>query len=62
MVCSYRFVTDPSMPNGTGGGPPIPFTRKGAAGQAMRSRTIGVAEKAVPAGAMSWESASAARA
>ncbi|EKX66918.1 hypothetical protein STRIP9103_06243 [Streptomyces ipomoeae 91-03] len=28
LAISYRCVTDPSMPNGTGGGPPVPFTRK----------------------------------
>ncbi|GAB3179685.1 hypothetical protein GCM10027162_32480 [Streptomyces incanus] len=59
---SYRCVTDPSMPNGTGGGPPVPFTLKGriqqrppaaGSGQAIRSRTTGAAVKAVPGAAMS---------
>ncbi len=47
---SDRSVTDPGMPNGTGAGAPIPFTR--TAGQAMRSSTTGDAVNSVSPAAM----------
>ncbi|MFB6979920.1 HAD family hydrolase [Streptomyces scopuliridis] len=58
----------PAQPNGTGGRPPIPFTHTrrvhqrppaAGAGQAMRSRTTGVALNAVSGASMSYASASA---
>lgn len=63
MAVSSRCVTGPSMTNGTGGGPPIPFTRtKKSPDQAIRSSTTGEAVNSVPAGAMSYEPSVASRA